>query len=100
MAKHSSHILDMARKGAEHKFQELKAEIAALVKNFPELAARAGAQVSRAAVAVPKKGKAAVVAVTSGAAPKKRRKVSAKARKAMSTAQKARWAKSKATTKG
>jgi hypothetical protein len=37
MAKHSSHILDLARKGAEHRFEELKAEIAALVKHFPHL---------------------------------------------------------------
>ena len=44
-AKHSSHILDMARKGAEHKYAELKAEIAALVQHFPHLAARAGTRV-------------------------------------------------------
>ena len=37
MAKHSSHILDMARKGAEHKYAELKAEIAALLQHFPHL---------------------------------------------------------------
>jgi antibiotic biosynthesis monooxygenase (ABM) superfamily enzyme len=37
MAKHSSHILEMARKGADHKYEELKAEIAALIKNFPHL---------------------------------------------------------------
>jgi hypothetical protein len=37
MAKHSSHILEMARKGAEHKCEELKAEIASLVKHFPTL---------------------------------------------------------------
>jgi hypothetical protein len=96
MAKHSSHILDMARKGAEHKYEELKAEIAALVKNFPHLAQQTGRMVSRGAAALSKGGKAAVAAVT----PRKRRKMSAKARKAISTAQKARWAKSKATTKG
>jgi hypothetical protein len=38
MAKHSSHILEMARKGAEHRYEELKAEIATLVKHFPHLA--------------------------------------------------------------
>jgi hypothetical protein len=92
VAKHSSHILDLARKGAEHKYEELKAEIAALVKHFPHLATRAGAAVS-------KRGKAAVAAVT-GSAPRKRRKLSAKARKAMSDAQKARWAKVKAGKKG
>jgi len=99
MAKHSSHILDLARKGAEHKYDELKAEIAALVKHFPDLANRASAQVSHAAAAVSKRGKAAVAAVTGATAPKKRRKMSAKARKAISMAQKARWAKQKAAAK-
>ena len=37
MAKPPSHILELARKGAEHRYQELKAEIAALRKYFPEL---------------------------------------------------------------
>ncbi len=99
MAKHSSHVLDMARKGAAHKYDELKAEIAALVKHFPHLATRVGAQASAAAAAGSKRGKAAVAAVTGGAAPRKRGKMSAKARKAMSDAQKARWAKSKAGKK-
>jgi hypothetical protein len=48
MAKHSSHILDMARKGAEHRYDELKAEIAALVKNFPNVAGRAGENIAKA----------------------------------------------------
>ena len=99
MAKHSSHILDMALKGAEHKYEELKAEIAALVKNFPHLAGRKGGIVSRGANALSKRGKAVMAAVTGHDAPKKRRKMSAKARRAISNAQKARWAKSKAATK-
>jgi hypothetical protein len=37
MARHSSHILELARKGAEHRYQELKAELAELRKYFPEL---------------------------------------------------------------
>src|SRR5882757_7251494 len=40
MAKHASHILDMVRKGAEHRCEELKGETAALMKNFPHLAGR------------------------------------------------------------
>jgi hypothetical protein len=92
MAKHSSHILDMARKGAEHKYDELKAEIATLVKNFPHLAARKGEQISRGASSVLTRGGQALMAAISSAAPKKRRKMSAKARKAISLAQKARWA--------
>jgi hypothetical protein len=37
MAKHPSHILEMARKGAEHRYEELKSEIATLVAHFPHL---------------------------------------------------------------
>jgi hypothetical protein len=37
MAKHSSHILELARKGAEHRYDELKAELAQLVQAFPHL---------------------------------------------------------------
>ena len=83
MAKHSSTILELARKGATHKYQELKAELAALVKVFPHL--RYGSAVSPA---MPEEEK-----------PRKRRKLSAKARAAISAAQKARWAKQKAGVK-
>ena len=95
MAKHSSHVLDMARKGAQHRYAELKAEINTLIKNFPHLASRTGAQVQEAVNALSKRGKVAVATVT-GNAPRKRRKMSAKARAAISAAQKARWAKQKA----
>ena len=96
MPKHSSHIIDMALKGAEHKYEELKAEIAALVKHFPHL--RTGG-VARGMAAVSKGGRAVMTAVAGGPTPKKRRKMSAKARKAISNAQKARWAKQKAATR-
>jgi hypothetical protein len=99
MAKHSSHIIDMARKGAEHKYEELTAEIAALVKHFPHLAGRKGGIVSRGASVLSKRGRAVVAAVTGEATPKKRRKMSAKARNAISQAQKARWAKQRAGEK-
>jgi hypothetical protein len=79
----------MARKGAEHRYEELKAEIAALLKNFPHLAGRG---VSRGNNALSKSGKAAMAKQ----APRKRRKMSAKARKAISDAQKKRWAAQKA----
>jgi hypothetical protein len=95
MAKHRSHILEMARKGAEHKYEELKADLTTLVRNFPHLAARKGRQVSRAASNALAKGGAAVMAAVSGEAPKKRRKMSAKARKAIGDAQRKRWAKKK-----
>jgi hypothetical protein len=37
MAKHSLHILELARKGAEHRYEELKTEIETLLKHFPHL---------------------------------------------------------------
>ena len=46
MAKHSHNILELARKGATHRLEELKAEIASLMKVFPHL--RYGAAVSPA----------------------------------------------------
>lgn len=45
MARHSSHILELARRGAEHRLAELRAEITALIKDFPHLAERAGTAV-------------------------------------------------------
>jgi hypothetical protein len=86
-ATRSSHILDMARKGAEHRYEELQAEIAALVKHFPHVAKRTGEQISRAV----SKGRAAVEAE----APKIRRRastMSAAARKAVSDRMKKYWA--------
>lgn len=99
MAKHSSHILDMARKGAEHKYEELKTEIAVLVKNFPHLVGQARTTISRGAATLSKRGRAAVAAVTDVAAPRKRRKMSAKARKAIGDAQRRRWAEKKSGKK-
>jgi len=32
-----SHILELAKRGAEHRYQELKAELALLVRQFPHL---------------------------------------------------------------
>ena len=40
MAKHSADLLALARKGAEYRYEELQAEISALVKHFPHLSAR------------------------------------------------------------
>lgn len=37
MPKHSLNILELARKGAEVKYQELQSEIAVLVRQFPHL---------------------------------------------------------------
>jgi hypothetical protein len=38
MAKHSSHILELARRGAHHRYEELKAELETLARQFPGLA--------------------------------------------------------------
>jgi hypothetical protein len=76
----------MARKGAEHRYEELTTEIALLVKNFPHLARSAAKSASR----VISRG----VAAAETEAPKVRRarKMSAAARKAVSTRMKKYWA--------
>jgi hypothetical protein len=82
MANHSESILALAKKGATLRLQELKAEIAQLTKAFPHL--RYGSAVSPAmpdAVEEPKT--------------RRRRTMSAAARRKISEAQKARWAKQK-----
>jgi hypothetical protein len=48
MPKHSSHILELARRGALERYRELKAELAALVKEFPHLAEQAGTAIGTA----------------------------------------------------
>jgi hypothetical protein len=79
MAKHPSHILELARKGAEVRYQELKTEIAALVKVFPHLAQQAGTALGRAV------GK-------TEARLRRSRTMSAAARKAVSERMKKYWA--------
>lgn len=90
MAKHSSHVLELARKGAEHRYEELKAEIASLVRTFPHLTARSR---SRRPTTIDVSSEPAAV-IDQGR--RKRRKMSAAARKKISLAQKRRWAKQKA----
>jgi hypothetical protein len=99
MTKHSSHILTLARKGAEHKYQELKAEIATLLKHFPDLAGKHGLM-ARGASAVTSARQTVGAAIMGTPQPRKKRKMSAKARAAISAAQKARWKKLKAGEKG
>jgi hypothetical protein len=83
MAKHSRSILELAKIGAAHRLQELKSEIAQLVKAFPHL--RYGSAVSPAMPDTVEEPTA-----------RRRRTMSAAARKKISEAQKARWAKQKA----
>jgi hypothetical protein len=82
MPKHSSHILELAERGAQERYQELKAEIAELTKAFPRL--EFGSAISPS---VPRQK----YTVTP-----KRRKLSAVARRKISLAQKRRWAKQRA----
>jgi hypothetical protein len=88
MAKHSSSILELARRGAQHRYEELQQELASLVRQFPDLRSRAREMVKR--------GRRAVRAAAAEFQPRKRRRMSAAARAKISAAQRARWAKQKA----
>lgn len=85
MAKHSASILELARKGAIQRYQELKAELAALVKTFPNLGSAVSPSMPDDGA---KRGR------------RKRGKLSAAGRKAIAAAQKARWAAIKAKKAG
>jgi hypothetical protein len=93
MAKHSSQILQLAKRGAEVRFRELLDEMKFLTLSFPHL---------RDAVDrddlplkfILRRGEEKAGPVQ---AARSRRTMSAKARKAISDAQKARWAKSRAS---
>jgi hypothetical protein len=87
MPKHSSHILELARRGADHRYAELKAEIATLVRTFPHLRAsgrRTKIDLSSEPAAMIDRPR------------RRRRRMSAAARRKISLAQKRRWAKQKA----
>jgi hypothetical protein len=92
MAKDSVSILELARRGAQHRYEELQTEIASLVRHFPDLRGRAREIVKR--------GRRAVKAAAGELQPRKRRKMSAAARARISAAQRARWAKLKAENSG
>jgi hypothetical protein len=82
MPKHSSHILELAKRGAEHRYQELKAELALLEKMFSHL--RHGSAVSPA---MPDAMEEPTVRRR-----RRRRKMSAAAKKAISLRMKRLWA--------
>jgi hypothetical protein len=83
MAKHSSHILELARKGAQHRVEELQAELAALRRDFPGLAERAGAAIGTAVGRTEADVKRTVA---------RGRRMSAAARRAVSERMKKYWA--------
>jgi len=90
MAKQFSSLLELARRGAQHRYEELQQELASLVRQFPDLRSGAGEFVKR--------GRRAVRAAAAELRPRKRRKMSAAARARISAAQRSRWAKLKAAT--
>lgn len=92
MAKHSSHILELAKRGADARFRELLDELNMLTLSFPHLRDAVDRDDLPVKFILRRGRDKARVA----AAPRGRRKMSAKARKAISNAQKARWAKQKA----
>ena len=75
MSKHSSSILELAQTGATHRYQELKTEMASLLAHFPHLAGEAPPSILRTIGRV-----------------RKRRKMSAAARKAVSERMRKYWA--------
>jgi hypothetical protein len=81
MPTHPSHILELAKRGAEHRYQELKAEIDSLVKHFPHLRSRSGGPLS-----------APVETVKRAIRRRRRRKMTAAAKKAISDRMKKLWA--------
>ena len=85
MARHPSQILELARKGAEHRYRELKAEIAALRKYFPELTRTS--RVKQTHIDISSEPAAMIDRPR-----RKRRRMSAAARKAVSDRMKKYWA--------
>jgi len=90
MAKHSPHILELARKGAQHRLEELQAEMTALRRHFPDLAERAGRALGTAV------GKAEAELNRTR---RRSRNMSAAARKAVSERMKRYWAARRAKKK-
>jgi hypothetical protein len=84
MAKHSTSILDWARRGAEARWHELQAEVESLVELFPHLAGRSHG--------TKRKGEKSTRA-TSEAVPRKRKRsrMSAAQKKAVSARMKKYW---------
>jgi len=80
MPKYPSHILELAKRGAEHRYQELKAELKALEKLFSRL--HFGSAVSPAMPG----------AAGESTIRRRRRKMTAAARKAIGLRMKKYWA--------
>ena len=81
MPKYPSHILELAKHGAEHRYQELKAEIDSLVRLFPHLRRHSGGPLS-----------APLETVKRAVRRRRRRKMTEAAKKAISDRMKKLWA--------
>jgi hypothetical protein len=81
MPKYASNIFELAKRGAEHRYEELRAEITALIRQFPHLRRR-----SRNPLAEP------VETVRRAIRRRRRRKMTAAAKKALSERMKKIWA--------
>lgn len=85
MPRPSSQVLALAKIGAEHRHRELRDELIALEKQFTHLRTSAARAQRSAPAAKPNANDA-------GTPVRRRRRMSAAARKRISEAQKARWA--------
>jgi hypothetical protein len=95
MAKYSAHILDLAKRGADSRFRELLDELKFLTLSFPHL--RDSFDRDDLPVKfILRRGRDKAREAGAG---RRRRKMSAAARKAIGDAQRLRWAKQKAATK-
>src|SRR5262245_8596395 len=92
MAKYSASILELARRGAQQRYNELEEELASILRQFPNLRSTAREVVRR--------GRRAAKAAAAELRPRKRRKISAEGRARIAAAQRARWAKQRATQAG
>lgn len=92
MPKHSSHILELARRGADARFRELLDELNLLTLSFPHLKDAVDKD-DLPVKFILRRGRDRALA------PRKRRKISPAARKAIGDAQRKRWAQVKAAKK-
>jgi len=95
MAKHPPHLLELAKRGADVRVRELLHELKLLTLSFPHLRDLVSSDDLPLNFLL-RRGRDRAQAWPDS---RRRRKMSAKARAAISAAQKARWAKQKALAK-
>jgi hypothetical protein len=90
MAKYSSSFIELAARGAKARYDELQAEVAALIRQFPSLPGGRGDAAGRGR----RRSKRAMTTASEAAVPRRRRQsnMSAAARKAVSERMKKYWA--------